>query len=37
MFDTDDVDAETEETITVGAAEIMAKMTKPGLVASTCK
>lgn len=37
MFDTDDVDAETEETITVGAAEIMAKMTKPGLVASTYK
>lgn len=35
LFDTDAVDAETEETIMTTAAEIMAKMTGPGLVGST--
>lgn len=35
VLDTDEVDAETEETITIRAVEVMMKMTRPGLVAST--
>jgi len=31
----DDIDAETEEPLTATAAEVMSKMTKAGLVAST--
>lgn len=37
VFDTDMVDAETEETITTTASEIMAGQTRPFLVCSTCQ
>ena len=35
VFETDEVDAVTEETLTITAAEIMAKMKMPGMVSST--
>lgn len=35
VFETDEVCAVTEEVVTVTAAEIMAKMKRPGLVSST--
>ena len=35
VVDTDEVDAETGETRTTTAAEVMAGMTRPGIIAST--
>lgn len=37
VFDTDAVDADTEETITTTAAAIMAKTVRPDVICSTCQ
>jgi hypothetical protein len=37
VFDLDEVDAETEETITQTAADILSKLTGPDVIGSTCQ